>query len=66
MKRAEVRELRSQTAIAGKRATARTARDLALVEWDGVRARIKRIRDPGRRDQEWRQVAAALAGLGYG
>lgn len=66
MKRAEARDLRSQTAVAEKRAAETTAEGRARVEWDAVRARIKRMSDPGERDAAWGRLASRLAEFGHG
>lgn len=65
MKRTDAKVLRSETALAAKREAAESPERRGYIEWDAVRARIKRIKDPAGRDAEWRKVAAALSALGY-
>lgn len=65
MKRAEARELRLQTVVARRREAAVDGWDLAQIEWDALRARIRRVKDPVAQEAAWRNLAGVLAGLNY-
>lgn len=65
MKRAEAKHAKSETATAAKRAAAPTVERLGYVEWDAVRARIKRLPESDR-DAAWTKVASALSTIAYG